>query len=171
MKKVLFTIVICSLILFCAAQALERTAEEAAQRERLELMGILLPGGTDFAEEPYSGGDGTIRAVHRSGNGFVIETATAGYAGEITMLVGVSREGTVTGLVIRDMAETPGLGAGALNDHDFLSQFLGTSGGAVVGEGIDALTGATVTSKAIARSVNSAAAFVTGADAATGATT
>ena len=41
---------------------------------------------------------------------------------------------------------------------------------AAVGEGIDALTGATVTSKAVTRAVNSAAAFVTGADVSSGAT-
>ena len=46
----------------------------------------------------------------------------------------------------------------------------GTTGEAAVGEGIDALTGATVTSKAVTRAVNSAAAFVTGADVSSGAT-
>ena len=59
---------------------------------------------------------------------------------------------------------------GAQTGVPFLIQFIGTSGEAAVGENIDALTGATVTSKAVARAVNSAAAFVTGADVSSGAT-
>ena len=80
------------------------------------------------------------------------------------MLIGVSNEGTVTGLQVRDMSETQGLGGEALWDWEFLIQFLNNAGDAEIGENIDGLTGATVTSKAIARSVNSAVGFVTGAD-------
>ena len=53
---------------------------------------------------------------------------------------------------------------------DYLSQYLDTNGNAAVGENVDAITGATVTSRAITRAVNSAAAFVTGADVGTSAT-
>ena len=86
------------------------------------------------------------------------------------MLVGVSNDGTVTGLVVKDMHETLGLGAKILNDWEFLAQFLQTSGDAEVGTTVDALTGATVTSKAVTRCVNSAVAVVTGADAESAAT-
>ena len=99
----------------------------------------------------------------------VISTV-AGYAGEIRLWVGVSDRGRVTGLVVRDMAETFGLGREALTDIPFLAQFLGTDGDAAVGENVDAITGATVTSRAIARGVNSAAAYVTGADVGSSAT-
>ena len=68
------------------------------------------------------------------------------------------------------MEETYGLGFEALTDAEFLAQFLGTEGDAEVGENIDAITGATVTSKAITRSVNAAVAFVTGSDSSSGAT-
>ena len=86
------------------------------------------------------------------------------------MMIGVNNDGHVTGLVVRDLSETIGLGRDALTDHEFLAQFLNTSGEATVGENVDAITGATVTSKAITRSVNSAIAVVTGVDAATTAT-
>ena len=68
------------------------------------------------------------------------------------------------------MEETYGLGGKALKDWEFLAQFLRTEGDAEVGTNVDALTGATVTSKAVARSVNSAVGFVTGADTSSGAT-
>ena len=133
-------------------------------------MRTLLPGSTDFILEPYAGDDANIRTVHKGENGFVIETVTAGYAGDITLLIGVSNEGTVTGDVVREMSETLGLGANSLTDHVFLSQYLNTSGEAEVGTNVDAITGATVTSKAITRCVNSAVVYVTGADTESGAT-
>ena len=79
-------------------------------------------------------------------------------------------EGTVTGLVVRDLSETYGLGANALTDTAFLEQFLGTAGDAEIGNNVDALTGATVSSKAVARAVNAAVAYVTGADTSSSAT-
>ena len=164
------TIVLAAGILFGVTFALNGSAAKNAQAEHLKIMQTVLPGSVNFVVEPYTGDDANIRSVHKGENGFVIETVTAGYAGDITMLIGVSNEGTVTGVVVRKMSETFGLGANSLTDHVFLSQFLNTSGEAEVGTTVDAITGATVTSKAIARSVNSAVAFVTGADTESGAT-
>lgn len=149
---------------------LHKTAQKNAQAEHLRLMQTLLPGSTTFQAEPYTGEDANIRSVHKGETGFVIETATQGYADEIILLVGVSKEGKVTGLVVQELHETLGLGANALTDWEFLAQFLNSEGDAEVGTNVDAITGATVTSKAIARCVNSAVAFVTGADTDSGAT-
>ena len=108
--------------------------------------------------------------MYKAENGYAVLTATQGYVDEIVVLVGVSNEGKVTGLQVRSSRETAGLGGQALTDVEFLAQFLSTDGSATVGETVDALTGATVTSKAIARCVNSAVGFVTGADTSSGAT-
>ena len=164
------TIFLAALVLFVAAFSLNDIAAKNAQAEHLKIMRTLLPGSTDFILEPYAGDDANIRTVHKGENGFVIETVTAGYAGDITLLIGVSNEGTVTGVVVREMSETLGLGANSLTDHVFLSQYLNTSGEAEVGTNVDAITGATVTSKAITRCVNSAVVYVTGADTESGAT-
>ena len=141
-----------------------------AQAELQSKMETLLPGSTTFTQETYTGEDANITLVYKGETGYVIGTTTAGYAGKISMLIGVSNDGSVTGLQVRRMEETFGLGGEALTDWEFLAQFLGTEGDAVVGENIDAISGATVTSKAITRSVNSAVAFVTGTDVDSGAT-
>jgi len=86
------------------------------------------------------------------------------------MLIGVSNEGKVMGLVVRELHDTYSLGRNALTDTDFLAQFLCTSGDAAVGTTVDAISGATVTSKAIARSVNSAVGYITGVDVSSSAT-
>ena len=190
MKKPIIAIVLAAALLFAVSVGLDGIAVANAEKAHLTLMQTLLPGAETFAVEPYTGEDANIRSVHKSDIGFVVETVTYGYAGEITMLIGVNNDGYVTGLVVRDAHETFGLGGNALTDHVFLSQFLNKTGSFEVatagadafsgataeaepeGEaaGVDAITGATVTSKAVVRCVNSAVAFVTGADATTEAT-
>lgn len=147
--------------------SLEKRYEAQAQES---ILHTLLPESGEFVEEEYTGEDANIQKVFKADNGFVIETCTAGYVDDITMLIGVSNEGTVTGMVVKDMSETYGLGAKALNDVDYLVQYLNTSGDAEVGTNVDAISGATVTSKAVTRSVNSAVAYVTGADVSSSAT-
>ena len=191
MKRIVITILLAALILFGASWGLNGIAAKNAQEEHLWLMQTLLPDSEKFTVVPYSGGDANIRSVHKAENGFVIETVTYGYADEINMLVGVNNDGRITGLVVKEAHETPGLGNQSLTDHVFLTQFLngtGTfeiatsgadafSGATAVAEpegeatGVDAISGATVTSKAVVRCVNSAIAYVTGADTVSSATT
>ena len=191
MKKPIIALILAAALLLGLCVGLDGMAVRNAEQYHLKLMQTLLPGATEFTLEPYAGEDAAIRSVHKSDIGFVVETVTYGYAGEITMLIGVNNAGKVTGLVVSKAHETFGLGGKALTDHVFLSQFLNKSGSfevAAVGadafsgataeaapaEGeavsVDAITGATVTSKAVVRCVNSAVAYVTGADAVTEAT-
>ena len=164
-------ICVSAVILFGANVGTTAKAQENYNAELNTLMLALLPGSTSFTEEAYDGEDANIKAVYRADNGCVIMTSTYGYASDVVMLIGVNNDGEVKGLVVREMAETYGLGAKALSDVDFLAQFLGTTGDAEVGTNVDAITGATVTSKAVTRSVNSAVGFMTGVDATTSATT
>ena len=191
MKKPIIALILAAVLLFGLSVGLDGMAVANAQRHHLELMQTVLPGAVEFTLEPYAGEDANIRSVHKSDIGFVVETVTYGYAGEITMLIGVSNAGKVTGLVVSDAHETFGLGGKALTEHEFLKQFLNKTGSFEVetqgadafsgataeaapaeGEaiGVDAITGATVTSKAVVRCINSAVSFVTGADVTTEAT-
>ena len=189
MKRVVIAILAAALILLAATFGLNGIAAKRAQEEHLWLMRTLLADeAATFQVEPYAGEDETIRSVHKSTFGYVIETVTRGYADEMTVVVGVSNDGRVTGLVVLDAHETLGLGSKALTDHVFLSQFLNKSGTFTIGNAdafsgatgeaadageevwVDGITGATVTSKAVARCVTSAVAYVTGTDAASAAT-
>ena len=190
MKKLIVLILVAALVLFGASFALQGVAAKKAQDEHLWLMQTLLPDSKEFTRESYDGEDANIRSVHKAENGFVIETVTRGYADDITMFIGVNNDGKVTGLVVYEAHETFGLGNEALTDHVFLSQFLNSAGTFAVatngadafsgatGEAeasgdtvdVDGITGATVTSKAIVRCVNSAVGYVTGADTSSGAT-
>lgn len=179
-------------VLLLAYNGLSGIRQQRTEAELLSKMQTILPGSSTFTSEEYTGEDANIRAVYKGETGYVVQTVTYGYAGNIIMLIGVSNEGKVTGLQVREMQETFGLGGEALTDWEFLAQFLNTEGNVAVGTPgqvdafssasgtteaaggeevyVDAITGATVTSRAIARSVNSAVGFVTGADASSEAT-
>lgn len=190
MKKIVISLILCFCVVLGASYLTMTAAYENHQKEDLWLMQTLLPGSESFTTVPYDGEDSNIVSVHQGKTGFVVETKTNGYADEITMLVAVNKVGIVTGLVTREAHETYGLGSGILTNADFLAQLLNKTGsfevvtggvdafsGATgeaepVGDGleVDAISGATVSSKAVARCVNSAVAYVTGADAVSEAT-
>lgn len=96
--------------------------------------------------------------------GYVFETQSKGYGGTVKVMTGMDAEGKITGVVILSHSETPGLGANA-EKPAFLDQFQQSApenGIDVVkfqapkeGE-IEAMTGATITSKAVADAVNAA---------------
>ena len=173
-KSPLFSL--CATLLAAAALLLGVTwalcgiTERNARAQHHALLQTLLPDSTQFVTEAYHGDDGNVLSVHRGETGYVVEAATDGYAGTVSVMTGVSSSGAVTGLTVRRSHETLGLGSRILRDEAFLSQFLGLSGEAEVGSNIDAITGATVSSRAVARCVNSAIAVVTGADITTEAT-
>jgi len=92
---------------------------------------------------------------------YSVSCKPVGYAGEIAMTVGLDADLNVTGVIITSMRETPGLGAKA-KEPSFYEQFVGKSGGVTVtkdtpnGSQIKAISGATITSKAVAKGVNDA---------------
>ncbi len=191
MKRTIAAILLIPLLLFGAAFGLQKIARANAQEQHVRLMETLLPGGTDFIKVAYDGEDANIRSIHKSDAGYVIETATQGYVDEIVMFIGVDNDGTVIGLVVFDAHETPGIGNQILTKHEFLARFLNKSGTFTIGTSeadvfsgatgetstagdeiaIDGISGATVSSKAVARCVSSAVAYVTGADVGSSATT
>lgn len=111
----------------------------------------------------YTGDDTQITKVNKAGDiGYVVELSVSGSQGMISMVVGVNNDSTVAGVAIVSMKETAGLGDKAA-DESYRAQYLGTTGNAAVnkdGGEIAALTGATVTSRAVTDGVNAAVAAV-----------
>ena len=110
--------------------------------------------------------DDVEQAVDKDGNvlGYVITvTAKDGSQGSITFSVGICNDGTVNGYSITDIGETPGLGMKA-EDEEFYSQFQNKKVSAFTvvkqtpasDDQIEAITGSTITSKAMANGCNAA---------------
>ncbi len=95
-------------------------------------------------------------------NGTAVEETEQGFGGTVTVKATLDGS-TVQALTVETPDETPGLGQRA-SEEDFTSQFIGKEGPFTYGEnGIDALSGATVTSNAVLKALNRA---ITGEDAA-----
>jgi len=107
--------------------------------------------------------ESAVTAAYRAGDrGYVVRVAPNGFGGAIDMMVGVDVSGAVTGVAIVSQSETASLGANCTRE-DFRAQFTGKTGTLSVskdGGEIEALTGATVTSRAVTEGVNTALEFV-----------
>lgn len=99
--------------------------------------------------------------------GVVLPVTTGqGYSGEIRLVIGLDTEGRITGVRVTQHQETPGLGDRIeARKSDWIEQFAGHSltappeGGWAVdrdGGGVDALTGATISSRAVVEALHAA---------------
>lgn len=96
--------------------------------------------------------------------GYVFTVVTKGYGGQIKTAVGIEKDGKISGVKIVEQNETPGLGSKA-SEKPFMSQlagFIPNEGLVVVKskkarpEQIEAISGATITSKAVVDAVQAA---------------
>ena len=134
-----------------------------------EAISAVLPGGFDSEITDYTDDTGIVSKVYQGEAGYALEVGPGGFDNTITMMVGVDNEGKVLGISIVNHTETAGLGAVADADTPkgiaFREQFIGTSGSVSVtkdGGMMDAITGATITSRAICVGVNAALDCVAG---------
>ena len=119
----------------------------------------------EAAAAAASAAGGTLDSVYEvqvggASAGYAIKVVASGSQGNIEMMVGVDGEGAVTGVSIVDNAETAGIGSKVMeNQNGVLDQFIGRSaadGTLAVGTNVDAITGATVSSKGVTAGVNAA---------------
>ena len=151
-----------ALVLAIAMFSFRNLAAERAEQELQAKLRTMLPGSAPFTRKEGDGG--LVRALYEGSGGTVAQVRARGYVYDVELLVAVDNRGRVTGLVVRDAHETPGLGSAILRDHAFLSRFLKTQGQAEIGKDIQPITGATVSSRAVSRCVSAAVAAVTGVD-------
>jgi electron transport complex protein RnfG len=172
-KSIIVTAV--SLFLICAVSAglvafvnsatKDRIADPAAAAEN-EARKEVLPAAEEFEEITLSSGAaGFLGKAGGETAGYVFTASANGYGGPVKVIVGFAPDGTVTGVKILSLSETPGLGMKA-QDENWLEQFKDTDGElkvmkpeATQKNEISALTSATITSKAMVQAVNAARAY------------
>ena len=130
-----------------------------AQKTQAAIEAVL-PGGGEVVEFPETA---LVSKVYASETGYAVEVTPGGFDNTITMMVGVDKEGNVLGIDIISHTETAGLGAVAdaatPAGVSFREQFAGKAGSVSVtkdGGEIEAITGATITSRAVCVGVNAA---------------
>lgn len=99
----------------------------------------------------------TIEKVFTSKEGNVFVLRSRGYGGMMTLAIGIDSRGKVAGVSVVYHNETPGLG-GNLEKPQFLKQFVGkdTRSRLEIGKDVQALAGATFTTRGVTRAVKSA---------------
>ena len=121
-------------------------------------------------EMTAAAGSATLDSVYEAqvdgqGAGYAIKVVTSGSQGKIEMMVGVDAEGAVTGVSIVKNSETSGIGSKVMTNMPtasgtgVLSQFEGKSaadGTLTVGSNVDAISGATVSTRGVTNGVNAA---------------
>ena len=136
-----------------AEQTMNNAMQAVLPADSYEQLDVDAPDDVDAA---YSAGDA----------GWVVQVTEVGSQGTVTLMVGVGSDLTCTGISVTDSSETAGLGAIASQQStagdNFRSQFVGQSGDVAVtkdGGAINAITGATITSRAICKGVTTALAL------------
>lgn len=143
----------------------------------VEAMKKVAPDATDFSEAlpltdemVAAAGSVTLDSVYEAqangqGVGHAIKVVASGSQGKIEMMVGVDAEGAVTGVSIVKNSETSGIGSKVMTNMPtasgvgVLSQFEGKSaadGTLSVGANVDAISGATVSTRGVTNGVNAA---------------
>lgn len=131
-------------------------------------MEEVLPEAKEFNDLQLSSDE--VVSVYEGKNGdevvgYAITTAPSGYGGPVNILTGVKPDGTITSISILSMTETPGLGANA-SEPSFKDQYNNKSGELTVvktvpskDNEIEAMTSATITSRAVTNGVNASTRF------------
>jgi len=133
---------------------------EAETFEEIENINSIL--GTTDAEKLVKEVFSCLKNGEVIGRVYLVESN--GYGGVISMSVGIDNSGKINGVKIISLSETPGLGS-KVQEEPFISQFIGIepkepltvvkSGGSKAEE-IDAVSGATISSKAVVKGIQAA---------------
>lgn len=128
-----------------------RIIAQAQTEEEASLKGVL-PQGVRF--EPVKSGSDIIyyKAYDKEGKfiGVAFKTSGKGYSSTIDTMVGMEKDGTINAIKILNQNETPGLGA-RITEPSFIRQFTKKN---IQGlNEVQAITGATISSKAVIDSV------------------
>lgn len=123
-------------------------AQTAARKE-------LLPDADNFTKvEGISVANVSDVYTADNGVGAVVTSSAKGYGGTMTVMVGFTPDGTIRQIKVTEQAETKGIGSKVAGDPAFWTRYEGVK--AELPVEVDALSGATISSKALNAAVNSA---------------
>lgn len=160
-------IVVLTLICVVVAGALAATngvtapiIEEAAQRAQEAARLELLPEAEGFKRMlGYEVENVTEICVAENGVGAVITAKAKGYGGDMTVMVAFSGDDTIKRIKVTQQAETKGIGSKVAEDATYWTAYEGLPAQTLVlNEDVDAVTGATKSSRALLEAVNAAVA-------------
>lgn len=129
---------------------IEKADTERAEKARKEI----LHQADSFTKLEEDNVPETVKEIYKAdnGTGFVFTVVANGYGGEIKIFCGIDSEGLITATRMIEHEETQGMGSKAA-EEPYSSQYIGKDSSL---EGIDAISGATITSKAYIGAIHDA---------------
>ena len=125
--------------------------QEAAEQARMEVM----PGANSFEQIDIELPEGVTEAYTSDNGGYVFMLSTKGYGGEIKLICGIDAGGSITGISTLSHAETSGIGSKVVEDNSgYREGYYGKTADNY--SEVDAVTGATISSKAYKKALNGA---------------
>lgn len=149
-------VVICALVALVVSFVHAMTADiiaAAAEREKQAAIMRIFGEGVEASQIDPLEGIAALYAVEDEG--YCVNLAAGGFGGNIEMMVGVNTDGSLRGVEIVSLSETPGLGS-KVKDAGYLEQYVGQRGTLTLGGEISAISGATISSRAVLKGVNDA---------------
>lgn len=127
-------------------------AEQAASEQaRMEVM----PGAKSFEQVKMELPEGVTEAYTSDNGGYVFMLSTKGYGGEIKLICGIDADGCITGISTLSHAETSGIGSKVVdNNSGYRENYYGKTADNY--SEVDAVTGATISSKAYKKALDEA---------------
>ena len=151
--------IVCSALLAGVYALTKAPIDKAAADKLSSAISEVLPEFSSLSEEKsieFNGKTYTYYEVADSAAnvlGYAVEAAVGGFGGPVSLMVGVLPDGTIYNTKVLSHSETPGLGA-KCTEPAFADQFKGFDPSVKKDGGdIDAITAATITSRAYAETV------------------
>ncbi len=158
-KLLLICALVAGIISFVYALTID-AYEKNLQNTKNQAIGSIFSLSSPVCEQiSDDGASETVYKVYEGERfvGYCVEVKRGGFGGDVELMVGYTEAGEVGGVSVVAHAETPGFGA-RITEAAFLDQYKGATGDVTLGEGIDAISGATISSKAVTDAVNLATA-------------
>ena len=127
-----------------------KASEERAQAARSQII----PAAQDFELIELEGIPDTIKEIYSAdnNNGYIFMITTTGYGGDMDLICGIDNDGKIIDVDTLKHNETKGMGS-RTTEEPFRSQFRGKDSSL---EGVDAITGATISSTAYINAIRDA---------------
>ena len=153
-----------TLVLAVTYEITKPKIEAQFKAEEQSALKSIMPSADSFSEKAMDGIEYFEALKGKAVIGYCVRVAGNGYNGYIRMIAGVDLNGTIEGVAVLEHSETPGLGA-KINEIRpgesepwFLKQFKGKNVGTIaIKKNIDAITGATISSKAVTDAIRKTA--------------
>ncbi len=135
------------------------TYEANMQETKNKTIADIFPGVEGLtSKEMTAVKDVALSEVYDKNNvliGYCAESVAAGFGGDISLMIGYAPDGSIVGVRVLAMSETPGLGSKA-GEAQYLASYDGKTGILTLNQDVDAISGATISSRAILEGVNAA---------------